>query len=411
MSTLDPNRDWKTLLSFLPEDYERLAVEHHQVRLQWANAKIKTVDGLLRLIFVHVGADLPLRQAVTVVAKAGGPEVSAVRLHVKMRSALPYLEALVGRMTSFGQQAAPERWSGYELVAVDATTVSCPGSDGVDARIHAVIRLHDLGLPHVHITNVSGGETLRRFLWTEGQLVLADRGYSNAPGIAWVVDQGADVLVRVNRGALPLLHGEEPIEVLTWCRTLAGHRAYERPAHVEVRNGRTVRRIEGRLIGFRLPDKEAAEARERVLKEHNGKASDDLLEAASYVVLFTTAPAERLSAARCVEAYRLRWQIELQFKRWKSLCHFDRLPNYRDDTIRSWLTAKVLLGLLLDRMGSAPAELSPPVQLLVQGECRRDSRFGARVGLRSTTYRQAAMEAHNDPLARNRRRHPAHDSL
>jgi len=45
--------------------------------------------------------------------------------------------------------------------------------------------------------------------------------------------------------------------------------------------------------------------------------------------------ASQLSASRCVAAYRLRWQIELQFKRWKTLCNFDRLPNYRDDTIRS----------------------------------------------------------------------------
>jgi hypothetical protein len=55
----------------------------------------------------------------------------------------------------------------------------------------------------------------------------------------------------------------------------------------------------------------------------------------------------------------LRWQIELQFKRWKSLCHFDRLPNYRDDTIQSWLTAKLLLGFLLDRIGAAPLPAAP----------------------------------------------------
>ena len=76
------------------------------------------------------------------------------------------------------------------------------------------------------------------------------------------------------------------------------------------------------------------------------------LEQASYILLFTTAPAGRLSAARAVEAYRLRWQIEPQFKRWKSLCRFDRLPNYRDDTIKSWLTGKLLLGLVVDRIGA-----------------------------------------------------------
>jgi hypothetical protein len=56
----------------------------------------------------------------------------------------------------------------------------------------------------------------------------------------------------------------------------------------------------------------------------------------------------------------LRWQIELQFKRWKSLCGFDVLPNFRDDTTLAWLSAKVLLGTLLDRMASIPTELSPP---------------------------------------------------
>jgi len=74
----------------------------------------------------------------------------------------------------------------------------------------------------------------------------------------------------------------------------------------------------------------------------------------------TFAPAarnsERLSAMRCIEAYRLRWQVELQFKRWKSICNFDRLPNYRDDAMLSWLTAKVLLGMLLDRVASASGE-------------------------------------------------------
>jgi len=427
MATLDPNRDWKTLLSFLPRDYEQLAVEHKQVRLQWANAKITCADELLRLIFVHVGADLPLRQTVVVVAKGGGPKLSAVRLHLKLRASLPYLQALITRMTSV-VPGADERWSGYELVATDATTVSGPGSEGVDARIHTVIRLHDLAILHTQITDVSGGETLKRFAWSKGQLILADRGYSTAPGIAWAVHQGADVLVRVNRGALPLFEADgdgdrdrdrddsDPdldIDVLEWCRTLPGHRAHERVAQVEHRDGRIKRRINGRLIGFRLPDAEAEEARERVLREHGAKTTSDQLEAASYVILFTTAPAQRMSAARCVEAYRLRWQIELQFKRWKSICHFDRLPNYTDDTIRAWLSAKVLLGLILDRMSSrsASSELSPPVRFAVRGAKPREQRFGARVGSRRAADRQATVEAHHDSLAGHRRRDSANEAV
>ncbi len=401
MATIDPNRDWKTLLSYLPPEYERLAVEYKAVNAQWGNAKITCADDLLRFIFVHVGADLPLRQTVAVVGEAGGPLLSAVRLHLKMRAAAPYLGALVARMTSFAQEAAPERWDGYELRAVDATTVSGPGAEGVDARIHTVLRLADLRIDEVEVTGVSGGETLRRFCWLPGQLAIADRGYSNAPGIASVVDAGADVLVRVNRGALPLYDDSGTnIDVLDWLRSLPGHRAGVRRALVRADAGRVRRHFEGRLVGVRLPEPEAAEARERLRREHGAEVSAEMLEAAGYVALFTTAPAARLSPARCVEAYRLRWQVELQFKRWKSLCHFDRLPNYRDDTIRSWLTAKVLLGLLLDRIGSADSELSPPVRLALRGGgVPVHAGFASRP--RFATARTPALEAHQHSVARH----------
>ena len=359
-TSLDHERDWKTLISYLPANYQQLAETHKQLNTQWANAKFTTADILLRFIFLHAGADMPLRQTVAAVGAGGGPTVTPVRLHHKMRRAKPYLAALISGMLADAEERAPERWGGYEMMAIDASTVSGPGAEGIDARLHAVIRLSDLAISSVQVTDVRGGETLRRFAWMPGQLVIADRGYANAPGVAWVVDERADVLVRVNRGALPVFNDDgAPIDVLEWCRALHGHRATERSVHIVHREGRTERRIDGRLIGFRLPSKEAQQARERVLREHGAGTTAEQLEAANYVILFTTASVERLSAARCVEAYRLRWQIELQFKRWKSLCHFDRLPNYRDDTIQSWLAAKVLIGMLLDRIGSE--QVSVPV--------------------------------------------------
>lgn len=355
MKALTSEPDWKTLVSHLPENFEQLAIEHRLLNPQWPNLKVKSAEMLLRLILLHAGADLPLRQTVAIVAEGGGPRVTQVWLHQKMRRAHRYLAALVECMAAnVEQEASPERWAGYEMLGLDATTVSGPGAEGTDARIHAVIRLHDMRISEAHVTDASEGETLRRFGWLTGQLAIVDRGYSNAAGILHVVEQGADVLVRLNRGALPLYNVDENVAIdpLEWCRHLSGHRVEERTARIVHGEGRARRELRGRLIGVRLPDKEAGEARARVRREHGRKVTDEQLEAAQYVMLFTTVPSSRLSASRCTEAYRLRWQIELQWKRWKSLCHFDRLPNYRDDTILSWLTAKVLLGLLLERIGS-----------------------------------------------------------
>jgi hypothetical protein len=372
MRTLDPERDWETLLSYLPADYERLAAEHKQLNTQWKNAKIASAAVLLRFIFLHVGADLALRQTVNVMAQAGAPKLSHVRLHFRMRRAYPFLAALVARMTADVRgDAAPELWGGYEMMCLDGSTVCGPAAEGVDARLHLALRLSDLRVTNATVTDVSEGETLRRFYWSAGQLVIADRGYSNAPGITWAVDQGADVLVRLNRGALPVFDEQGAgIDILAWCRALSGHRAVEQAVDITHREGRSTRRIRGRLVGFRLPEVEAAQARKRTREEMGPSVTAEQLEAAEYVVLFTTAPAERLSAARCVEAYRLRWQVELQFKRWKSLCHLDRLPDYRDDTILSWITAKVLLGLLLDRIGdvkvAAPSWTSRPTRAMAR---------------------------------------------
>jgi hypothetical protein len=362
MRSIDAHRDWKTLVSYLPEDYEALAREHRLLNTQWPNARVTDASTLLRFILLHAGADLPLRQTVATIAKSGGPKVTQVWLHHKMRRARPYLGALVGRLLAgSADEATPERWAGYEVVCLDGSTVTGPGAEGTEARLHAVVRLHDLRICDVHVTSESEGETLRRFIWQPGQLVIVDRGYANPPGVAWVVDHQADVLVRVNRSSLPMYEEDGPrIDVLEWCRQLPGHRTSERAVELHHQGptgtGRK-RHLAGRLVAVRLPDKEADEARLRVSREHGEATTDEQLEAAGYVILFTTAPTA-LSAARCVEAYRLRWQIELQWKRWKSLCHFDKLPNYRDDTILSWLTAKVLLGILLDRIGSATLDNS-----------------------------------------------------
>lgn len=385
-TTILSDKDWKTLVSHLPEGFEELAHQHRVLNTQWPNAKVTDAETLLRFILLHVGADLALRQTVTLIAEAGGPDVTQVWLHKRMRCAQPYLAALVQRMVSdVERDAVPERWAGYEMVCLDGSTVSGPGSDGADVRMHGVLRLHDLRVCDILVTGVVEGETLQHFMWEPNQLVIVDRGYANPPGIMWTVERESDVLVRVNRGALPLYDkaemeaankrresGEEaprvsgkvkppkvePIDVLGWCRGIRGHDPVERAVMIEHGTKRKRRELEGRLIGMHLPPKQAREARARVRREDGPSVTEEHLEAAEYVVLFTTAPVRRLSATRCVEAYRLRWQIELQWKRWKSICHFDRLPNYRDDTMVSWLTAKVLLGLLTDRVASATAGAS-----------------------------------------------------
>jgi hypothetical protein len=375
---------WQTVEAYLPQDFEAIAKAEKVLEVQYGDAKIRSARDLLRLILLHAGADIGLRQTVALAAEGGLPEVSHVTLHRKMRLAAPFLRELVGRLTRAGDELSPERWGGYEVRAIDGSSFCAPGGDGTDARLHLQLRLSDLEIVGVAIDDRSVGESYKRFVWKPNQLAMGDRGYANAPGIASVVEQGADVLCRVNRNSLPMrTRSDEPIDLMAWLRHLKGHTPRERQVVIYSREHQ--REIEGRLMAVRLPPSEAEKARARVRRELKGKTSASDLEAAQYVVLFTTAPAARLSLEMCLALYRLRWQVELAFKRWKSLCHFDRLPKYRDDTILTWLYAKMLLALLMQRMASGASSLFPP-------EPQDDD-----VGL-------DALESHDHPVARPRRR-------
>jgi hypothetical protein len=357
MVSIDAVKRWDEVRQYLPWEYEQLARDHEQVETKFGNAKIRTADDLLRVVLLHVGANMPLRQTVTLMAESGGPNLSPMRLHKKMCRAAPYLRELVTRMLDWPLEGAPERWGGYIFTAVDATVVSGPGSIGTDARIHTKLRVADVSFADVQVTDEKVGETFLRFTWESGELAVADRAYCATRGIRYVMDSGADVLVRYRLGGIPLCTLEGvAIEVLDLAQPLAVGEILDVDVQVPV-DGRAP--IEGRLIAMRLPPDAADRARKRLQRDHK-KISPQMLVACDFVLLFTTAKRHRLDAERCLQGYRLRWQIELQFKRWKSLCNFDCLPNQRDDTTLAWLYGKILLGLLLDRMASNPAGLFPP---------------------------------------------------
>jgi hypothetical protein len=76
MPDLEVTRDWKALLAVLPADCEPLAHEHKQIETQGPDAKIHCADDLLRLIFVHAGAGLPLRSTSSPLAVGSSADVA-----------------------------------------------------------------------------------------------------------------------------------------------------------------------------------------------------------------------------------------------------------------------------------------------------------------------------------------------
>ncbi len=120
--------------------------------------------------------------------------------------------------------------------------------------------------------------------------------------------------------------------------------------------------IAGRVIATKLPAPVAAKAERRVVKTaaKKSKTSDPRsLEAAHFVMVFTTLPAAVLAAPDVLELYRVRWQIELAFKRHKQLLKLGRLPHKHAQAAQGWILAKLVIALLLETLYRNARAISP----------------------------------------------------
>src|SRR5258708_7426514 len=113
-----------------------------------------------------------------------------------------------------------------------------------------------------------------------------------------------------------------------------------------------------RLI-IRRKDPEQAEAElKRLLKDakKRGKQPDPRsLEAAKYILLLTSLPASAFPPADILTLYRFRWQIELAFKRFKSLAGLDMLPAKKPELARAWIYARLIVAIIAEQIaGQVP---------------------------------------------------------
>ena len=87
--------------------------------------------------------------------------------------------------------------------------------------------------------------------------------------------------------------------------------------------------VAGRVCAIRK-SQAAIERAQRRLKEkqQQGKSvGPETRQYAQYVLVFTTLPASAAGAEQLLEAYRLRWQVELTFKRMNFIAQIDICRN------------------------------------------------------------------------------------
>lgn len=352
------DKEWELVASLLPEGWENLARETKALR---RTRGIDSPGTLLRLLLLHAGVGLSLRSTVARAQAAGLVAISDVALHLRLREAGPWLEKLTAVMLARSRYALhiPALPPGMRLRAVDATTVEEPGATGTSWRVHYALGLPELQCDFFEVTGAQGGETYRRLPIRRDDVILGDRGYCHRQGVRHVVNAGGAVIVRLNLTSFPLLDRRgRKFALLPHLRQLAAHVPGEWAVQFEA-DGEC---HGARLCAVRRSAPAAEQARARILRraQRNGKiVPPETLEAADYIFVLSTLAAAVVSTTTVLDLYRVRWQIELAFKRMKSLLSAGHVPKYNDRSARAWIQGKLLTVLLIERLLEEARLFSP----------------------------------------------------
>jgi len=351
---LDVDAEWELVKELLPSGWQQKAKQLGAVRRLRG---IASVEALLRILLVHLADGCSLQETALRVGQAGLGTISSVGIFKRLRAAGSWLAWMAAGLRGKITSAAGAR----HCVAVDATTVCEGGQTGSIYRVHWCVNLANLQCEFLELTDVHGGEKFARFPVAEGDLILGDRGYSNPNGVDYVRGHGGHVLMRANPGSLPMYHRREgeKLDVLGEVKGMKVGQVRELPAWVKGLEGRWHR---GRLVAAKRS--RAATLREIRRRRHAMTSRDRKLSKrgralAGYVLVWTSLPASEMGPRQVLGGYRLRWQLELVFKRAKSIMGLGQLPKYSDASSRAWLNGKLLVAMLVEKLWQHAEDFSP----------------------------------------------------
>jgi len=335
-------KQWEILKRYLPDDLDASARAAGAMRRK--RGQITTGEQLLRLLLMHTAGGLSLEQTVARAQAQGLPKINAMALHKRLCSSHRWLSALTSHLLEDIRPRldhSGDCWNLNRTVRIlDATDVQEPGATGTDWRIHYSLRLPEMCCDFFELTDAHGGESLRRLPVNAGDLVLVDRGYNDRAAVGQILDEGGDVVMRYHSRNFPLLTpAGQAFDPLKGLRKLKVGEVREWPVRF-VTGGKT---REARLCAIRKSTEQAERTLRKIKLKTKGKferVKPSTLEFAKYVVVVCTVPSGEMSAQLALEFYRARWQVELAFKRLKSLLMLGQLPKKRRSPARHGCRAK-----------------------------------------------------------------------
>lgn len=347
---MEESKKMERIIAMMPEGWKE-AAKTEKALIRGRN--IKTPEELLRLNFLYQthGGTYGLTSALTQISEnqEGLNKTAVEKRIVNSASWLKWLCENLSRQE--GYLVTPPEWlKGYRVNLVDASDYACNGSRGADFRFHYMVELFTLNTTEMYFTNASEGETLTRYKnIKEKDIIDADRGYCSIKEICYVLDHKADYVIRMRLNSFNLYTKDGTKYDLT--EELKRDYTPGRKIDIQLFFKNKKDYIPVRICAVAKSDEDIKKSQRQIKKSnHNRKPPSELQTVWSHFVVVVTSLGSTFSTEQILEIYRMRWQIELVFKRFKSIFSGREFTARKEDAVKAWFYGKLLIAIICETL-------------------------------------------------------------
>ena len=333
---------FEKLLALLPTGWEAKAKDLGAYTRRGQEGKVQTVKDLIFVIVAYIIAG-SFGKTSALLQMGGKIRLNKNAVLERMQKCAVYLEWLCTNIyRNSGLLAEKPEWlEGKKVCLLDGSDENLYGSKGSDYRLHYCIDLFTLAVEELHLTTIKTGEKLRNFsCFGENAVVIGDRAYGTIQGIEYMNECSCDFVIRLKTDAFNLYDEDKnKIELADYLVDLEVFGSKSLNFYYKVGTGYKPIRI----CALRKDEEGERKGMKHLKKSSDtGKVSERCELYNRYIIVATSFNAE-ISCEKILELYRTRWQIEIAFKRIKTLFHYDEVPIKKDEELaKAWFYSRLL---------------------------------------------------------------------
>ena len=335
------------LIKIMPKEYEKACYENKAITRK---RTIKSPKELLILVIFYLFDNHSLIDVCQFALMRNIGKISDVAFMERFIKCKDWIKWLKEKImpNEIINYKKPLELEPYNVIAVDASDITQKGAVKKLWHLHYAIDLFTLNCHQFKITEQSTGETLKNFEINEKDLIIGDRAYASLSGIEYCLDNGGNFILRIKNKAFNLYdENKEKIILTDWLKKIKKD-VSELTVYIK---GSKNNYIKARICAVKKT-KEEIIIEEKRLKRNDVrrqiKTSEETKFSHNYIFVITSLP-ETISAEKILEFYRLRWQIEILFKRYKSILGMGSIPTKTKEASETWLNGKMLIALLIEK--------------------------------------------------------------